>query len=62
MGLLSTGAYASRPVVLHDCGEQVRLYSDGWGFCPRCRIEFNGGGRQAVPEGQPGESDEVPAP
>ena len=38
----------SRPFVLHDCGTKVQLYSDGWGFCPKCRTEFHGTGRPVV--------------
>lgn len=39
----------SRPIVLHDCGEKVRLQADGWGFCRECRVEFNGAGCWVVP-------------
>ena len=41
-------ASQSRPLVHHDCGTEVRLYSDGWGFCPECRTEFHGAGRPVV--------------
>ena len=38
-----------RVYVLHDCGEKVRLAADGWGFCPECRVEFNGANCWTVP-------------
>ena len=40
--------HSGRPIVLHDCGERVLLFSDWWGLCPRCEIWFYGRNCQVV--------------
>ena len=43
-GPLSAPGYNSRGQVVRcpTCGKKVRLGADGWGYCRKCRREFDG--------------------
>lgn len=43
-GPLSAPGYNSRGQVVRcpTCGKKVRLGADGWGYCRKCRSEFDG--------------------
>jgi hypothetical protein len=44
MGPRSAPGYDPRRkvVLCPSCGKKVRLEADGWGYCRRCRLEFDG--------------------